>query len=212
MCCCTLHDHVWLRRLSLTYLVVSFCLQSVNRHINPLTDFIMNRDTKRRSDDVDNHSQVVLRPQASIRIKPVSCVDQGVLPTAWGIVPYPERHQIYINRRPYYINSRERLRKTVWTSISRDDVLSMVGIFFHHLWPHLKKFHRTHIENWIVSRKYRVHQEHCNVFSIIECPGVLRFVRNTNYRKLLDLMVKLVVDYQNILLLMRKNVPWKRNS
>ena len=128
-------------------------------HINQLTDLaIMNRDTKRRSDDSQNHRKVVLWPQTTIRITPVSCVDQGDLPSAPRIFPVPEQHQIYVNQRPYYINTREWLRKTVWTSISRDDVLSIVGILFHNLWPHLKSFNRTKISNWIVSRKYRVHQ------------------------------------------------------
>ena len=103
------------------------------------------------------------------------------------------------------------VEKKVWNSVNRDNVISSAGKFLNNLWPHLKPYNKTQINTWIVSRRHRVHQKNCNVFLILQYPHVLRFVRNTKFRELLDLMVNLVVDYQHIMLVKRQNKPGKRN-
>ena len=110
---------------------VRHCCDESHNRFNQLTDFpsIMNRDVQRSCYESQNHRLGVVIRQAEACNAPVSCVDCGVIPPSRRIVAVPERHQIYVNRRPYYVSTRERLRKTFWTSINREDMLSIVVFF-----------------------------------------------------------------------------------
>ena len=87
---------------------------------------------------------------------------------------------------------------------------SSVGSFFH-LWPHLKTFKRSEFKNFIMSLSKKIHQEHARVFLTIYCADILNYVKGINLRKFLNLIVKLVVDYQDLRLISRKYTPGKQN-
>ena len=73
------------------------------------------------------------------------------------------------------------------------------GIF--HLWTHLRKDNKRLIIHFILSRRDYVHQEEFRVFLALCCANALNYVKNYNLRMLLDLIVKLVVDYTDVRLI-----------
>ena len=87
--------------------------------------------------------------------------------------------------------------------MNKKDVFSVVKGYLY-LWPHLRKGNGAKIHDFVISRKFRIHQNHANVFLNLYCPEIKEEVVGINYRLFLDLIVKYVDDYQNSLLVKRQ--------
>ena len=61
-----------------------------------------------------------------------------------------------------------------------------------------------------MKRRSYVHEEEVPVFLVLYCANVLKYVNNYNLKMLLDLIVKLVVDYTNVRLIPRDFVAGKK--
>ena len=65
------------------------------------------------------------------------------------------------------------LPRAVYIRMDKRDVYSVIRGYLY-LWPHLRKFHGCIIRNFIVSRKFMIHQEHVNIFLSLYCPLIKR--------------------------------------
>ena len=79
-----------------------------------------------------------------------------------------------------------------------------------YLWKNLRKDNAYKIRNFILSRTFRIHQEHANLFLNLYCPKIVHEVKGINYWLFLDLIVKSVVDFQDGKLVMRIYKPGKQ--
>ena len=92
--------------------------------------------------------------------------------------------------------------------MKKKDVFSVVKGYLY-LWPHLCAGNGAKIRDFVISRKFCIHQNHANVFLNLYCPEIKEEVVGINYRLLLNLIVKCVDNYQNSLLVKRQFVPGK---
>ena len=114
---------------------------------------------------------------------------------------------------PYHAFLKPQTRETrvVYTMINKRDVASRIRKFFCY-WTFLRAKNAALLLHFVTSRICRVHQNHVDVFINIYTPDVVRYVKRINYRLFLDLICKLVVDYQDCLLLKREYAPGKHSE
>ena len=98
--------------------------------------------------------------------------------------------------------------KKIYTRMNERDVISVVKGFLY-MWRHLRPDNASRIKNFIISRNFRIHQDHANLFLNMYCPKIVVEVKGINYRFFLDLIVKCVVDYQDGKLIKREYTPGK---
>ena len=115
----------------------------------------------------------------------------------------------------YQMNTRVRndpkLRVTRYTCVNFKDVVSNISGFLC-LWKHLRAVLKPLFQQFICSRRFRLTQEHVHVFINFYCPYIRTYLVGYNYRTFLDLVVKLVVDYQDAKLIRRQYVPGKKTQ
>ena len=86
---------------------------------------------------------------------------------------------------------------------------------FLYLWPHLKAENVALLKKFVTSRHSFVHQNHVDLFIHIYCLDISNTLTGINYRRMLDLICKLVVDYIEGKLIKReykagKNSEWNK--
>ena len=77
--------------------------------------------------------------------------------------------------------------------MNKKDIFSVVKGYLY-LWPHLHAGNGARIRDFVISRKFRIHQNHANVFLNLYCPAIQEEGVGINYCLFLDLIVKCVDD------------------
>ena len=108
------------------------------------------------------------------RINPVSCHNRSIIPSPTKICPIERVGQEIPPK--YRKQERIKLAKRIYTSVNKRDINSNFGDFFN-LWPHLKAKHKAFIKRFIISRRYRIHQEHSRILLTLYCGKVLLYVK-----------------------------------
>ena len=106
----------------------------------------------------------------------------------------PCSHNPSINRKLRC--QSHRLPKVVYTIMNKRDLKTCIRNFLF-LWKFLRERNASLISHFVSSRIFRVHQNHVNVFLHLYTLMIVEYVRGINYRLFLDLICKLVVDYQD---------------
>ena len=95
--------------------------------------------------------------------------------------------------------------------MNKVDIKTCISNFLY-LWPFLREYNASTLLHFITSRVTRVHQNHVDVFIHLYTPDIPVNIVGINYRLFLDLICKIVVDYQDCKLIKREFSPGKNSE
>jgi len=162
------------------------------------------QSSTRKSQYSLNHSDQMSDSVTTSKDPPLSCHFRKAIDPVNEIKPERKVGVVYSS------NTLQRktqiLNRPVYTQMNSRDVSSVIRNYLY-LWAHLRQGNAVKIRDFIISRVFRIHQEHANLFLNLHCHAIVDEIKGINYRYFLDLIVKSVVDYQDGKLVMRRYQP-----
>ena len=139
------------------------------------------------------------------RYTPLSCHFNKEIDPVNRIKPQRKIGVVYESTNRLERNTQV-LDKPVYTQMNSKDVISVIKGYLY-LWKNLRRGNAAMIRDFIISRVFRINQNHANLYLQLHCPAIVDQINGINYRYFLDLIVKSVVDYQDGKLVKRKYEP-----